>query len=933
MTDSIDKPQDLPAELPDVTATTPLSKTVQDETAAGAELEIDDAKLATTKPQESAPETESDIELVGQADIELMDELIEELDTEADEVDKADQARIKVEVNEALNKQMIQMETAIDGQHIESDPGSVFGHIDTEDVILPSEIFLLPVKERPFFPGQQLPVLLNKQNWNETFEAIRSGKCRYIGLVYVDREENEKATPEDFSHMGTLVKIHEPKVKEDYIQLIAEGIKRFQIEYWVNESAPYRAQVNYPQDIQTGSDIEFKAYGLAIMNAFKELLPLNPLYSEELKYFLNRYSASEPSQLADFAAGLTSAENSKLQDLLETLDLTERMEKVLALFKQEIEITKIQFGIRERVEESISEHQREFFLRQQLHEIQEELGMVKDDQSLDTDRFLERMKTLTLSPEAQKKADEELNKLKMLDSQAPEYNVARNWLDWLTQLPWGKYSTDKLDLKRAKKVLDKGHDGLEDVKDRILEFLAVGALKGEVSGSIICLVGPPGVGKTSIGRSIAESLGRKFYRFSVGGMRDEAEIKGHRRTYIGAMPGKFMQALKDCDTANPVIMLDEIDKIGASYHGDPASALLEVLDPEQNHDFMDHFMDVRFDMSKTLFVCTANTLDSIPGPLLDRMEVIRLSGYITEEKIKIAKHHLWPTLLKDTGLTREQVQITPGAIRQVIEGYARESGVRNLKKQLSKLVRKLAVKFVTTELKSTRIHVNELEEMLGQPHFAPEKINQQIGTITGLAWTSMGGVTLTIEASRVHTLNRGFKLSGQLGEVMQESAGIAYSFISSNLDKYKADPEFFDKAYVHLHVPDGSTPKDGPSAGVTMATSLLSLARNESIKNPLAMTGELSLTGLVLPVGGIKEKVIAAKRVGIKELILPEDNRKDYQEIPDYIKEGMLVNFAKHFDDVARLTFNIRSKSVALKTHLAHKESEASKKALINTQP
>lgn len=928
MTDSIDKPQDLPAELPEVTANTPQSETVQDETAP----EVDktaDAKLAAPESIESVPEKESDIGLVDQADIELIDELIEELDAEADE---AVQARIKSEINEALNNQLIQMDTAIEGQLLVSNPGSIFGHIDKADVILPTEIFLLPVKERPFFPGQQLPVLLNKKNWSETFEAIRSGKCRYIGLVYVDREEHEKATPEDFSHMGTLVKIHDPKVKEDYIQLIAEGIKRFQIESWVSESAPYRAKVSYPQDIKEGSDIEFKAYGLAIMNAFKELLPLNPLYSEELKYFLNRYSASEPSQLADFAAGLTSAENSKLQDILETLDLVERMEKVLVLFKQEIEITKIQFSIRERVEESLSEHQREFFLRQQLHEIQEELGMVKDDQTLDSDRFLERLKTLTLSAEAQKKADEELSKLKMLDSQSPEYNVARNWLDWLTQLPWGKYSTDKLDLKRAKKLLDKGHDGLEDVKDRILEFLAVGALKGEVSGSIICLVGPPGVGKTSIGRSIAESLGRKFYRFSVGGMRDEAEIKGHRRTYIGAMPGKFMQALKDCETANPVIMLDEIDKIGASYHGDPASALLEVLDPEQNHEFMDHFMDVRFDLSKALFVCTANTLDSIPGPLLDRMEVIRLSGYITEEKIQIAKHHLWPALLKDSGLSREQVQITLPAIRHVIEGYARESGVRNLKKQLSKLVRKLAVKFVTTELKSTRIHVNELEEMLGQPRFALEKVNQQIGTITGLAWTSMGGVTLTIEASRVHTLNRGFKLSGQLGEVMQESAGIAYSFISSNLDKYKADPEFFDKAFVHLHVPDGSTPKDGPSAGVTMATSLLSLARNESIKTPLAMTGELSLTGLVLPVGGIREKVIAAKRVGIKELILPEDNRKDYQELPDYLQEGMLVHFAKHFDDVARLTFNIRSKSLALKTYLVQKESEASKNALINTQ-
>ncbi|WP_238843423.1 endopeptidase La [Thiomicrorhabdus xiamenensis] len=798
----------------------------------------------------------------------------------------------------------------------------IFGQLAKPDLTFPNEIYLLPVKERPFFPGQQLPVLLSREMWEETFEAIQERKCQYIGLIYVDHEEHDKTPTDDFSSVGTLVRIRNPKIREDYIQLVAEGICRFQVDFWVSGKAPYRAVVSYPQDIITCSDDVLKAHGMAIMNAFRDLLPLNPLYSEELKYFLNRYSATEPSRLADFAASLTTAENDKLQEVLETFDLEQRLEQVLALLKHEQEVTKLQFNIRERVEETLSEHQRDFFLRQQLKEIQKELGIVKDDQTMDRDRFEDRIEKLALSEEAMKKAEEELNKLSSLDPQSPEYNVARNWLDWLTQLPWGQYSDDNLDLKRARKILDKKHDGLEDVKDRILEFLAVGALKGEVSGSIICLVGPPGVGKTSIGKSIAEALDRKFYRFSVGGMRDEAEIKGHRRTYIGAMPGKFIQALKDCETANPVIMLDEIDKIGASYHGDPASALLEVLDPEQNQEFMDHFMDLRFDLSKALFVCTANTLDSIPGPLLDRMEVIRLSGYITEEKMQIAKHHLWPQLLEESGLNKDQVQITAPAIRHVIEGYARESGVRNLKKQLAKLVRKLAIKFVTGELQETKIHVNELEQMLGQPRFHPEKINQQIGTVTGLAWTSMGGATLTIEASRVHTHNRGFKLSGQLGDVMQESAGIAYSFISSNLEKYKADPEFFDKAFVHLHVPDGATPKDGPSAGITMATALLSLARNESVKTPLAMTGELSLTGQVLPVGGIREKVIAARRLGIKELILPEDNRKDYLELPDYLREGMNVHFAKQFDEVARLTFNIRSKSNALKTYLAQKESE-----------
>lgn len=781
------------------------------------------------------------------------------------------------------------------------------------DQNLPSKIFLLPIKERPFFPGQTLPVILNKTIWLDTIKAIMDSGAKHVGVVFVDNEEHHNANPDDFHQIGTLIRIHEPKIRDNHIQLVAEGVRRFRIENWISTKSPYQAQVSYPADIRTASKKEFKAYGLAIMNAFRELLPLNPLYSEELRFFLNRYNPEDPAHLADFAAAITTASAEELQDVLETLDLMERLEKVLALFKHEIEVTKLQFNIRERVEENLSEQQREFFLRQQLKEIQKELGIVKDDRTADADLFRERMENLALSEEAKKKANEELSKLTILDPQAPEYNVSRNWLDWLTQLPWGKHSKDILDLNRARKILDKGHDGLDDVKDRILEFLAVGALKGEVSGSIICLVGPPGVGKTSIGRSIADTLGREFYRFSVGGMRDEAEIKGHRRTYIGAMPGKFVQALKDCQTANPVIMLDEIDKIGASYQGDPASALLEVLDPEQNHEFMDHFMDVRFDLSKAVFICTANQLDTIPGPLLDRMEVIRLSGYITEEKIQIAKHHLWPSLLKEAGLSKQQVQITPAAIRQVIEGYAREAGVRNLKKQLAKLIRKVAIKLVTGEMTEARLHVNELEALLGQPRFNNEKPQQHIGTVTGLAWTSLGGATLNIEASRVHTLNRGFKLSGQLGEVMQESAGIAYSYISSNLDKYKADPKFFDEAFVHLHVPDGATPKDGPSAGITMATALLSLARGEAVKTPLAMTGELSLTGQVLPVGGIREKVIAAKRIGLKELILPEDNRKDYNELPDYLKTDLTVHFAKVFDDVAKLTFNIRMKSAELK--------------------
>ena len=768
---------------------------------------------------------------------------------------------------------------------------------------LPQEIFLLPVKDRPFFPGQTLPVILSKELWEETILKAIESQQKYIGIIFVNADDHHNASPSDFSKTGTLVKIHDPKFKDDHIQLIAEGISRFQIRAWKSDSQPYHAEIFYPKDSLNNSEEELKAYSLAIMNDFKELLPLNPLYSEELKFFLNRYSATDSEHLADFAASLTTAENSKLQDILDTYNLIERLKKVQKLFQQELKATKIQFEIRERVENKISDQQHEFLLRQQLKEIQKELGIKKDSPTADADKFYQRLKKLTLSDEAQKKVDEELDKLAVLDPQSPEYGTARNWLDWVTQLPWQTFSKDKTNLKRAKKILDKGHDGLTDVKDRILEFLAIGALKGEISGSIICLVGPPGVGKTSIGKSIAKTMGRKFYRFSVGGMRDEAEIKGHRRTYVGAMPGKFIQALKDCQTANPVIMLDEIDKMGSSYQGEPASALLEVLDPEQNNAFMDHYMDIRFDLSKTVFICTANTLDSIPAPLLDRMEVIRLSGYITEEKILIAKRHLLPTLLNEAGFSKQQIKFTPATIKQIIEGYAREAGVRNLKKQLAKIIRKLAVKFVTEELTEKTVKVSDLEFLLGQPRFVAEKINQQLGTVTGLAWTSMGGATLTIEASKVHTLSRGFKLSGQLGDVMQESAGIAYSFISANLKSFKADPTFFDKAFVHIHVPDGTTPKDGPSAGITIATALLSLARGEPVKLPVAMTGELSLTGQVLAVGGIREKVIAARRIGIKTLIIPAENKKDFDELPSYLQEGMIMHFVTKFTDVAKLIF------------------------------
>lgn len=769
--------------------------------------------------------------------------------------------------------------------------------------VLPNTLYLLPVTERPFFPAQGVPVLMNDDPWMETVRAIGESPQHLLGLVLVGTQEADRATPGDFASIGTAVRMHHPMRNAGKIQFIAEGLRRMRIVEWLSKEPPFLARVEYPDDI-LGNDDELKAYAIAIINTLKELVPLNPLYSEELKFFLNRFNPNEPSALTDFAASLTTSSGRELQEVLETFPVLDRMKQVLILIRKELEVAKLQTQIREKVDEKMSEQQRKFFLREQLKAIQQELGIAKDDRTADVDRFRERLDGLSLPEAARTRIDEELQKLSILESGSPEYAVTRNYLDWMTALPWGRYSQDNLDLDHARKILDEDHDGLDDVKKRIVEFLAVGNLKGEVAGSILLLVGPPGVGKTSIGRSVANALGRKFFRFSLGGMRDEAEIKGHRRTYIGAMPGKFIQAIKEAGVANPVIMLDEIDKIGASYQGDPASALLEVLDPEQNTEFLDHYLDLRFDLSKVLFICTANQLDSIPGPLLDRMEVIRLSGYITSEKLQIARNHLWPKLLERAGLKRGRLQISDAALRHIIEGYAREAGVRGLEKRLNSMIRKAAVRFVDDKTRKLSIGIRQVEEYLGKPLFQREKPFSGVGVITGLAWTPLGGATLNIEATRVHSKNRGFKLTGQLGDVMKESAEIAYSYIASHLKQYRGDPSFFDESFVHLHVPEGATPKDGPSAGITMATALLSLARNERIRRPLAMTGELTLTGQVLPIGGVREKVIAARRNRVFELILPEANRRDYEELPEHIRTGMQVHFATHFRDVARVVFD-----------------------------
>jgi len=767
---------------------------------------------------------------------------------------------------------------------------------------MPRKLHLIPVTGRPFFPAQAQPLVVNKEPWHETLKQVNEADQKVIGLVYVEDDMPEDASPEHFSEIGCVARIHNVVAERGKAQFIAQGIQRFTVIRWLSRKPPYLVEVEYP-DSPVENPEELRAYAMALITAIKELLPLNPLYSEELKAYLSNFSPNEPSLLADFAAAITSTPGWELQEILNTLPVLRRMEKVLLLIRKEIELASLQAEISETVNAKISDNQREFFLREQLKVIQKELGLSKDDRTSDVEEFEERMEALEAPDHVIKRFKDELHKLSILETGSPEYGVTRNYLDWMTSVPWGVHSKDKLNLKAARKVLDEHHAGLDDVKQRIIEFLAVGVFKGEVAGSILLLVGPPGVGKTSVGRSIADALGRKFYRFSVGGMRDEAEIKGHRRTYIGAMPGKFVQALKEVEVANPVIMLDEIDKIGASYQGDPASALLETLDPEQNSEFLDHYLDLRVDLSKVLFICTANQLDTIPGPLLDRMDMIRLSGYITDEKLAIAKQHLWPKVLEKTGLKSSQLKITDPALKQLIEDYAREAGVRNLEKLLNKIARKAVVKILDKPKSKISVSGKQLESYLGEPFFKKDRTIREVGVVTGLAWTAMGGCTLPVEATIVHRQSRGLRLTGQLGDVMKESADIAYSFLAGRLERYQCDNTFFDKAHVHVHVPEGATPKDGPSAGVTMATALLSLVKNKKINRSLAMTGELTLTGQVFPVGGIREKVIASKRLKIMELLLPEANSGDYNELPEYIKQGMKIHFVSHFDQVADIVF------------------------------
>lgn len=770
------------------------------------------------------------------------------------------------------------------------------------------------------------PIVIEPGAYYEVLKIVSKTEHKCVGLFLTHKEDVNiyKIGFEDLYKVGVIARILRIiPMEQGGAQVVLNMEKRAVIEKPV-KNKHLLAQMSYHDDTPLAHlSKELKAYSISIITTIKELLKLNPLFKEELQIFLGHSDFTEPGRLADFAVALTTATREELQEVLETFEIEKRIDKALMLLKKELDISKLQSTINQRIEATISKTQREFFLREQLKAIKKELGMEKDDKTMEAEKFEERIKQRKVPEESLKVIREEMDKLSALDVQSAEYGVVRNYIDWLTIVPWGMYSKEIHDIKKAEKVLEEDHYGLKDIKERILEFIGVGKLTGGVKGSIICLVGPPGVGKTSIGKSVARALNRKFYRFSVGGMRDEAEIKGHRRTYIGAMPGKMIQALKYCQTMNPVIMLDEVDKMGASYHGDPASALLEVLDPEQNKEFLDHYLDVRCDLSNILFIVTANVLDTIPEPLKDRMEVLRLSGYIQAEKIEIARKYLVPRNRKNMGLKAGDITFTKGALSHIINGYAREAGVRSLENNLKKIMRKVAVKIARGGKKGkTLISEKTLSTYLGKPIFTSDryyKVNP-VGVTTGLAWTALGGATLYVEAVNYPSEKTEMKLTGQAGDVMKESAQIAWTYAQSNVHRYAPHLAFFEKSQIHLHIPEGATPKDGPSAGITMTTSLLSLLLNTPVRDNLGMTGELTLTGRVLPIGGLKEKLIAARRSKLKVLIFPKENLRDYDELPEYLKKGLEVHFVTHYDDVFRIAFP------KLKVHHEH-SGVAEKKA------
>ncbi len=786
-----------------------------------------------------------------------------------------------------------------------------------EDLIgrIPSQLPILPLRGLVVYPETAVPLSIGQPRSIRLVDDVLSADDRLIGLVTSKDPQNEHPGPEDLYRVGTVASVHRLfRAPDGTIRLLVQGITRFEIKKFVEEEPYLKAKIRL-SPVKVEHDLEVDALTRQARDQFAEITNLVPSVPQELVDAV--ISLDDPLQVVYTVANFQRLELSEAQELLELNSVSEKLRKLVNFLTRELEMLEIGQRIQNQARSEIEKVQREYFLREQIKAIRTELGE-EDDQTADVEEFRQQIEEAAMTEEGEKQAKRELSRLSHLPSAAAEYGVIRTYLDWMVSLPWSKMTDDNLDISRARKVLDEDHYGLEDVKERILEFLAVRKLRkereGEIEetyeddirkireGVILCFVGPPGVGKTSLGRSIARSLDRKFIRISLGGVRDEAEIRGHRRTYIGAMPGRILQALRRVGKNNPVFMMDEIDKLGRDYRGDPTSALLEVLDPEQNSEFRDHYLEVAYDLSKVMFITTANLLEPIPSPLRDRMEIIKLSGYTDREKKSIAKGYLIPRQIKENGLRSEEITFTDPALQKIIRSYTRESGVRNLEREIGSLCRKVVTQIAEGKVEKVKIGVKEVVEYLGRArYYGDEEIANRTsvpGVATGLAWTSTGGEVLFVEATSMPGKNN-FQLTGSLGEVMKESAQAALSYVRSKADKLGIDVDFFQDQDIHLHVPAGAQPKDGPSAGVTMAAALVSLISRRPVKGNVSMTGEITLRGQVLPVGGIKEKVLAAYRAGSTTVILPKKNQADLEEdIPAEILEKINFIFVENIEEV-----------------------------------
>lgn len=766
---------------------------------------------------------------------------------------------------------------------------------DADEMQLP----MIPLRGLSVFPNMVLHFDIGREKSINALEKAMVTN-QHIFLASQKDDGTDLPTPEDFYHVGTVGKIKQMlKLPGDSIRVLVEGVCRGAIQDVMFEVPYFKCRIKkieepeYPAD-----DAEAEALMRTVLSNFDEYINLNRNLAAEI--FASVVTIEDPGRMADMIASHLEIKLEDKQRLLETIDPKERLETLNTMLTKEIEILNIEHDISSKVKSQINKNQREYYLREQMRAIQEELG-VSEDVEDEVAGFTEQLKKLELEEKTKEKVEKEISRFSKMQPSSAEATVSRNYIETILGLPWNNESEDNIDLNKAEEILNEDHYGLDKVKERVLEYLAVMQLSNGLKGPILCLVGPPGVGKTSIARSIARSIGRQFVRMSLGGVRDEAEIRGHRRTYIGAIPGRIIGSIKDCGTKNPVFLLDEVDKIGADYKGDPASALLEVLDPEQNKDFTDHYLEVPFDLSKVMFITTANTTSTIPRPLLDRMEVLEVSGYTEEDKLQIAEQYLVPKQVKENGLTKSNISFTETGLRTLINYYTRESGVRNLEREIGNICRKIAKNVVCGDTKKASITGKKVQELLGKKRFRFDIIKgeTEVGVTTGLAWTVVGGDTLFIETTAVPG-NGKLVLTGQMGDVMQESAKAGLSYIRSVSKKLKIDEDFYKKYDLHVHIPEGAIPKDGPSAGVTMCTAIISTLTGIPVRKDIAMTGEITLRGKVLPVGGIREKVMAAHRAGIRKVLLPAENDVDIPDIPEVVRNDMEFVLLRNVDDALK---------------------------------